>query len=143
MFPLNRAQQHFLFFSIIPFVGMTSCAKKDSTQAVVYLKKKQEELFNILIFFLYDILMLYNGVCYLQMNSQVSRVITLAYCRVNSFHSSLRSLVRDMSVIARPWLTQNKCGTGHWGIQLKCRCSFGQSEWGLRFCICNKPMPYF
>lgn len=50
MFPLNRVQQHFLFFSMIPFVGMKGSAKKDSTQAVVYLKTEQEELSNILVF---------------------------------------------------------------------------------------------
>lgn len=48
MFPLNRVQQHFLFYNSI--CGNEGSAKKDSAQAVVYLKTKQEELFNILIF---------------------------------------------------------------------------------------------
>lgn len=69
MFPLTRVQQHFLFSNSI--CGNEGRAKKDSTQAVVCLRTKQEEVFNNLIF-LYDILMLYSGVCYLQINSQVS-----------------------------------------------------------------------
>lgn len=71
MFPLNKSTAAFSSLCYNPICGKEE-AKKDSTQAVVYLKTKQEELFNVLIFPFTDILMLYNSVCYLQMNSQVS-----------------------------------------------------------------------
>lgn len=132
MLPLNRVQQHFLFYN--PICGKEGSAKKDSTQAVVYLKTKQEELSNILIFPWWSSV---SCSCLLFANKFTSLSELLHWYIARLTISSVHPSVNVTSVIMRSWLPKLRPARRSPRSSLKCRFEFEfhRAEWGLSFLV--------